>query len=145
MDTLTIGTQSFNIPSHVYEVFMYETISDYSSYEELEAVIGHKYITDAQKEQILTMRVNDRITLKISTGNRGNVEIYEIRRGCARRNHVGIVCMFTETCGHCQSKIRKAAEEAAKKKAIIDAEIQRRRNTPEHRARRAARLAKKNR
>lgn len=145
METLIIGTQSFNIPSHVFEVWMRETPWNYSSYEQLEAVTGHQYITDAQKEQIATMSVNDRITLKISTGNRGKFEYYEIHRGCARRNHVGIVCMFTETCGHCQSKIRKAAEEAAQKKAIIDAEIQRRRNTPEHRARRAARLAKKNR
>ena len=77
-------------------------------------------------------------------GNRViDTDIYEITRGCGHKNASGFTCGTSKSCKFCLAKERKQREQERIAKAKIDAEIRRRRSTPQWKARRIVRLKRK--
>ena len=137
-----IGMRSVTLNEEAFEVVHYDTACGMADDVELVEVFNNRSISQQQEEIIVNMKVGQKKTIRITNwkGHRiTHTDVYEIVRGCGHKNADGTTCHTSRSCKFCLAKERRERQEKAK----LDAEIRRRRSTPEWKARRAARLAKK--
>ena len=143
-----IGARSVTLNEEAFEVFHFNTNwyehggrNEYLDTEILE-VLNHRNVTINQKDIVAQMRVGQVKEIRIKNAQ-GHADIYEITRGCGHKNAAGVTCGTSKSCKFCLAKERKEREQQRIAKAKIDAEIRRRRSTPEWKARRIVTLNKR--